>query len=100
MHKSKEEMSSPTVSVESLFLTCIADAKEKRKVVACDAPGAFMQADVDELVHLKLEGDIAPLLIRLDGLHQRFQTHEGSKPAVCTELSKALCGTPQAALSF
>ena len=49
-----------------LFLTCVIDAREKWHVIACDILRAFMQADMDELVHLKLEGEIAELLIKVD----------------------------------
>lgn len=66
LYKTKEETSSPTVSIESLMLSCVIDAKEGRNVFTCDIPGAFMQVDMDEQVFLKLEGDIALLLIRLD----------------------------------
>jgi hypothetical protein len=47
VYKTKEETSSPMVSVESLFLSCIIDAEEGRDVAACDIPGAFLHADVD-----------------------------------------------------
>ena len=46
LYKTKEETSSPTVSIDSLFATCIVDAAEDRDVVPCDIPGAFMQADM------------------------------------------------------
>ena len=48
LYKSKEETSSPTVWVESLFLSNMINAKENRKVITCDIPGAFMQANIDE----------------------------------------------------
>jgi hypothetical protein len=38
IYKTKEETSAPTVSVESLFLSCVIDAKERQKVVTCDIP--------------------------------------------------------------
>ena len=62
----KSETSSPTIHTESLFLSCIIDAMERRKVATVDIPGAFMQADIDEIVHVKLVGDLARLLIRVD----------------------------------
>ena len=61
IYKTKEETSSPTISIESLFLTCIVDALEKRHVITCDIPGAFMQAEMDEVVHVKLDGELAEL---------------------------------------
>ena len=31
-----------------------------------DIPGAFMQADMDEIIHMKLDGPLAELLVRVD----------------------------------
>ena len=63
LYKSKDETSSPTMNVEALFITCLIDAMEGSEVMTCDIPGAFMQSDMDELLHMKLEGEIALLLI-------------------------------------
>ena len=66
IYKTKEEMSAPTISIELLFLLCIIDAKEGWKVATCDIPGAFMQANIDKVIHVKLEGPLATLLTRVD----------------------------------
>ena len=100
LYKTKEETSSPTMNVEALFITCIIDAMEGREVMTCDIPGAFMQSDMDEVVHMKLEGEIALLLIRLDPTYKEFLTYQWGKPVIYTELNKALYGTLQAALLF
>ena len=100
LYKTKEETSSPTISIEALFLTCIVDALEHRCVATCDIPGAFMQADMDELIHVKLEGELATLLIRLDPTYQEYLMTEHGKPVIYAELSKALYRTLQAALLF
>eukprot|EP00980_Cylindrotheca_fusiformis_P029055 scaffold22705_cov169-Cylindrotheca_fusiformis.AAC.1 len=100
IYKSKEETSSPTVSVEALFLTCLIDALERRHVMVVDIPGAFMHADIDELIHVKLVGDIAELLLRVDPSYRKFVTYEKGKKVIYTELDKALYGTLQAALLF
>jgi hypothetical protein len=55
LYKTKEETSSPTVRTESLLLSCVIDAKERRQVITCDIPGAFMQVDMDEVVHVRLK---------------------------------------------
>jgi hypothetical protein len=65
-YTSKEDASSPTVSIEALMLSCVIDATEKRDIATVDIPGAFMQADMDELVHMRLEGTMAELLVKLD----------------------------------
>ena len=41
----KLESSSPCVKPHALFLSCLLDAFERRKVVIADIPGAFLSAD-------------------------------------------------------
>ena len=100
LYKSKDETSSPTITTEALFITCLVDAIENRYVATCDVPGAFMHSDIDEQVHLKLEGEIAELLVKVDATYAEFVTYENGKMVIYTELSKALYGTLQAALLF
>jgi len=63
---SKIEVSSLTVSLESMMLSCAIDAKEDRYIVVTDIPGAFLHADMDENMHMILEGTIAELIVKLD----------------------------------
>jgi hypothetical protein len=101
VYKTKEESSSPTVAIESLFLTAVIDAKEGRYVATCDIPGAFMHADMDEIVHMKIEGPMAKLLVNIDPkLYEPYLTHENGKPVIYVKLAKALYGTLQAARLF
>jgi hypothetical protein len=101
VYKTKEETSAPTVSVESLFLSCVINAKEHRKVVTCDIPGAFMQADIDEVLHMRLEGPLAKLLTKVDPeLYSKYLSKENGKDVMYVRLAKALYGTLQAALLF
>jgi len=39
----KEENSAPTVSTESLMISCVIEAMENCDVAIVDIPGAFMQ---------------------------------------------------------
>ena len=98
--KKKEETTSPTISTEALFLMCLIIARERRHVISTDIPGAFMQSDIDELIHVKLEGEIADLLIRRDPSYKKYVTRENGKTVIYTELQKALYGTLQAAALF
>ena len=100
LYKSKEETSSPTISLESVFLTSIIDSLKDRDVITCDIPGAFMQTDMDELIHVKLEGELADLLIRVDPTYTQFLTYETGKKVIYAELNKALYGTVQASYLF
>ena len=97
LYKSKEETSLPTVRVESLFLSSMIDAKEDCKVITCDIPG---QANIDEQLFLKFDGDLVELLIQVDLMYQSYVTYEGKQPMLYMELDKALYGTLQAALLF
>jgi hypothetical protein len=99
--KTKEETSSPTVRTESVYISATIDAMEHRHVATCDIPGAFMQADIDEIVHVKFEGEVALLLTQVDpDLYKKFLTTEHGKPVLYVVLEKALYGTVQAALLF
>jgi uncharacterized protein YeaC (DUF1315 family) len=99
--KTKEETSSPTVRTESVYISATIDAMEHRRVMTCDIPGAFMQADIDEIVHVKFEGEIAELFAQVDPtVYNKFVITEHGKPTLYVQLQKALYGTVQAALLF
>ena len=46
------------------------NAKEDRKMVTCDIPGAFMQVNINEQLFLKFDGDLVELLIQVDPTYQ------------------------------
>ncbi|GAX19421.1 hypothetical protein FisN_4Lu403 [Fistulifera solaris] len=101
LYKSKEETSSPTVVTESVFLTALVAALERRKSMTLDIPGAFMHSKMDELIHMKLEGPMAELLARVNpGKYRKYIVTENGRPVVYVELAKALYGTLQAAFLF
>ncbi|KAG7352856.1 reverse transcriptase RNA-dependent DNA polymerase [Nitzschia inconspicua] len=100
LYKSKEETSSPALSIEALLLSCVIDAYERRCVLTCDIPGAFMQADMDELLHLKLDGTILEILLRMEPSYHQFVTYENGKKVLYAQLDKALYGAVQSALLF
>ena len=98
--KTKEETSSPTVRTESVFLSAIIDSYENRHIVTCHIPGAFMQADIDEVVHVKFEGDIAKLLVKADRVpYIPYITYEHDKKTLVRTTESSL-RTLQAALLF
>ena len=65
-YMTKEENSTPTVSVETLMLSCVIDDMERRDVAIVDIPGAVMQAKMNDVVHLKMEGRLTELLAKVD----------------------------------
>jgi hypothetical protein len=97
----KEDASAPTVSIKAVMLSAIIDAMEERDVATVDIPGAFMQANIDEVVYVKFEGEIAEMLVKLDRqLYRKYVKDENGKPVLYVELLKALWGTLKAALLF
>jgi hypothetical protein len=65
-YMTKQETSSPTVATESLILSCLINAIEKRNVATCDIPGAFMQSDMKGKVIMKLERVMADVILKID----------------------------------
>ena len=100
VYTAKEEASSPTVSIESIMLTSVIDALEGRHVATADIPGAFMQADMDEVVHMRLAGKMVELLLRIAPEFEQYVVIEGGQRVLYVLLLKALYGTMRAALLF
>ena len=100
LYKGKDETSSPTVFIESLFLSSMIDGYKHRKVMTLDIPGAFMQTDIDETIHIRLDRPLVDLLIKVDPSYQSFVCHERGQRVIYTCLNKALYGTLQAAMLF
>ena len=48
VYMDKVDAASPTVSLESILLTAVIDAAEKRDVATVDIPNAFIQTEVDK----------------------------------------------------
>ena len=58
----KADTSSPTASIESIFITSVIDASERHKVWTVDIPNAFIQTDCDK----DPKGDRIIMVIRND----------------------------------
>ena len=97
----KEQSTSPTISTNAVFLTAMVDAWENRKVAVLDVPGAFMQVDMDELIHVRFRGEMVDKLLEIDHeLYSSYVTEEQGEKVMYMELLKALYGTLQAAQLF
>jgi hypothetical protein len=65
---SEEDASSPTVTTESVLLSCIINAEEERDVTVIDIPNAFIQKRVEdekEMAIIELHGVLVDILVRL-----------------------------------
>ena len=97
----KEESTAPTVSTEAVFLTAVIDALEGREVAVLDVPGAFMQADIDELVHIKFTGEMVNVVLQIDSeMYKDYVVVERGGRVMYMELLKALYSTLRAARLF
>ena len=65
-YTTKEESTSPTISTEAVFLMAMIDAWENRKVTVLDVPGAFMQVDMDKLVHVHFCREMVDKLLEIN----------------------------------
>ena len=60
----KEEVTSPTVSTDATFMLAAIAAHEHRATATLDLPGAFLHADNDSFVIMKMTGRLAELMVK------------------------------------
>jgi hypothetical protein len=98
----KHETSSPTVKTESVILSAVQVAAERRTVVVTNIPLAFLNAQLDELVHIVLVGKLADLLIAaVPGVYQKYATtNHNDQTMLYVIRMRALYGCLKLALQF
>ena len=94
----KEETSSPTTTPESVFLTTLIDAVEDRHVVVADVTGAYLNADMDDFVLIRLTGDDVNMMCDANPTYERFVTTDHGHKTMFLQLKKALYGCVKSAL--
>ena len=100
-HVAKEEAAAPTVALESVFVTATIDAKEKQEIVTIDIPGAFLHANNDDYVIMKMNGSPAELMVKTDPkFYRKYVTIEKGRKVLYLRLHKALYGMMKSALLF
>ena len=101
---SKEESGLPTVSTYALFIFCTMDAIEGRKVVTCNIPGAFIQADwlEDTNYFLKFEGLMVKMICEINQSYEKYvlTIKTTGKKRLYGKLTKAVYGTLLGAILF
>jgi hypothetical protein len=98
----KQETTSPTISNESVFLTSVVDAHERRDVACYGIPGAFLHANSDEDITMVLKGRLAELMVQVaPNLYRKFVTvDKRNTPILYVKIQKALYGLFRSALLF
>ena len=70
-----EDTKSPTVSTESLFLSCLIDAVEKRSIATCDIVGAYLNAEMVDKVYIVIRQKMMDMLLAVNGKKYRAFVH-------------------------
>ena len=94
----KEDVASPTIQLESLLLSLLIDAFEKRDVATADVVGAYLMANMDDFVLVKLTGDSVDIMCKVDTNYNKYVHYENGKKVLYLKLLKALYGCMQSAL--
>jgi hypothetical protein len=85
-----EDISSPTVATQSVFMVSGIAARERRSIRVVDISGAYLNADMTGVkVHMKLDPILSAILSKLDAQYETFIADDGT---VTVELDKALYG--------
>ena len=96
---SKEDSASPTVSPEALHILFGITSHEEQQIMVADIAGAYLNADMNELIIMKFEGAMVDYVVASNPEHyQPYVTFENGKKVLYVELLKALYGCMQSAL--
>jgi hypothetical protein len=94
---SREDAASPTAALESILITGVIEAKEKRDVMTCDIPNAFIQAYLpkkepgENRVVMKITGVLVGMLVDINPeLYGPAVVMENQKKVVYVEVLKAI----------
>eukprot|EP00804_Cyclotella_cryptica_P005871 CCRYP_000147-RA/>CCRYP_000147-RA protein AED:0.12 eAED:0.13 QI:0/0/0/1/0/0/3/0/1214 len=98
----EEEAASPTVSIESIFISCAIEASEGRCVTIIDLPGAFLHADCEDHVIMRFHGRLAELMVlAAPQIYRKYVTTDANgEPVLFVKLQKGLYGMLKSALLF
>ena len=74
----KEESASPVVSLESLLLSLLIDAKEKRDTATADVAGEFLKELMEDLVLIKLKNEEVKIMCDVNEKYKAHVIKEGN----------------------
>ena len=96
---SKEKSVSPTCSNDTLMLILIQAAFIGRKIATADVQAAYLHAEMDNFVLIKLQGPIVDILCEMNKPgHKKFVVFEKGRKTLYMHLMKALYGCIKLAL--
>ena len=97
-HLKKDDVSSPTVQQESLIISMMIDAKEGRDVATADIVGAYLLAQMNDYVLVKLTGKPVETMYIISNTYKKYVTLENRKKVLYVRLKKTLYGCMQSAI--
>jgi len=100
--KSKKDSASPTVSIGVVFITAVIESMKGREVDVHDIPGAFLMANIDELIFMLLSRELLETLLKSNReLYSKYATLNPCRNKILyILLKKALYGCLQSAMHF
>jgi hypothetical protein len=104
----RDDASSPTVMCESILITAGIEAKQRRDVMTCDIPNAFVQTDIPteklekgKRIIMKIRGALVDILVEMNPeKYTKFVTCENGKRVIYVMMLKALYGMLESSLLY
>ena len=101
----KEDSASLTATLESILITAVIDAKERRDVMMADVPNAFIQTvmpkpkDGQARVMMKITGVLVDMLVQLDpALYGLYIIFENNRKVLYIQVLHAIYGMLESSL--
>ena len=96
----KEDASSPTISMEDLFNILVIDVHEGRDVESFDVPRAYLNSDTteDKFILLKIEGEFVDIMCKVNPKHNRHVCVDNGLKVLYLSLLKSLYGFMESVL--
>ena len=92
------EISSPTVSINSVFMLIAMAVTQKRHFITFDIAQAYLNADMPDEVYMTLDKMTTEILLHIDPSYKKFvEVNRKGNQEVTVKLDKALYGCVQSA---
>ena len=97
----KDEAAPPPVMVDSVLIAAAIEASENWDVAVIDLPGAYLHADMDDLIIIVMRGQLVELMAEIvPEIYWNYVMNHNGKAIVYVILQKALHGFLKSALLF
>jgi hypothetical protein len=94
----RDDAASPTATAESILITGIIEAKQRRDVMTADIPNAFVQTEINDKemgyrVIMKIRGPLVDILLEIDSnIYSPHVVYEGRSKVLYVKMNMALYG--------